>query len=293
MALREHNKSEGYIIPGELFKVPSKARAIWHHLGAWALRHFLTRSLQQLAQHIPKHDKISDQSCNPRFTALRIVLNSIVEEPEIHLQSPGSISNKVKGFLSYLKERSHPEFSGVVFVRERVTAYVLSALLDAHPLTRNVFRCAPCVSSSVRSESWTQYDSLSVELNEDVVLQFRRGQKNLIIATSVLEEGIDLPACHLVISFDAPDNITSFIQRRGRARQDVSEFAVMKAKDDESISASSKQFRDLERQMQDVCLDHQRSHRVSEMDDIQLDEVVLQLRLHTGFASHLSKSFVG
>lgn len=107
------------------------------------------------------------------------------------------------------------------------------------------------------------------------MLQFRSGLKNLIIATSVLEEGIDLLAYHLVISFDSPDNITSFIQRRGRARQGVSEFVVMKAADDVFITASSKQCGDLERQMQNISLDHQRSHQVPEMDDKQSHEVFL------------------
>ncbi|KAJ5553758.1 hypothetical protein N7494_003136 [Penicillium frequentans] len=288
--LCEHSKSEGYSIPGELLKVPTRARVIWYQLGAWALRHFLTKSLQGFAQYIADDIKTSSsRSCNKRLLALRTVLNSIVESPGIYLQSPGSISNKAERLLSFLKERSHPDFSGVIFVRERVTAYVLSALLDAHPWTRNAFRCAPCVSNAARSESWAQYDAMSVERNEDVVPQFRRSLKNLLIATSVLEEGIDLPACHLVISYDSPENIISFMQRQGRARKDVSDFVVMRSKDDESISASLKQFSALGTQMQDMCLDHQRSNPVLEMDDEQLENVDLQLRLHTGFASSLPK----
>lgn len=287
--LREHSKSENYI-PSELSKVPSRARAIWHHLGAWAFQHFLTKVLQHFVQHITRHEDIySVRSQNHRSTALKNVLNRIVDSPGISLQSPNSISNKVMQLLSFLKERSHPEFSGIIFVRERVTAHVLSELIGAHRLTQNAFRCAAYVSSSVRSELWAKHDSLSVETNEDAVIQFRSGLKNLIIATSVLEEGIDLPACHLVISFDSPDNITSFIQRRGRARTVVSEFVVMEASDDELVVSPSKQYGNLERQMQDMCLDHQRSHQVSEMVDEQSDKVSLQLRLYTGFASHVPR----
>jgi ERCC4-related helicase len=293
MELHESGKSDGYSIPSEFSKIPSKARAIWHHLGAWALRHFLSKCLQQVAQHITKNENSSSVcSSHQRCTALRNVLGSIVEDAVVPIQSTSSISNKVERVLSFLKERSHPEFSGVIFVRERVTAYVLSALLNAHPLTQNAFRCAPCVSSSVQSETWAKYDALSVGRNEDVVLQFRSGLKNLIIATSVLEEGIDLPACHLVISFDLPDNMTSFIQRRGRARQGISEFAVMEGKEAGFTSASSKQYNALESQMQAICLDHQRSHQILEVDDEQSIESFLQLRLHTGFACHLSKLLV-
>jgi ERCC4-related helicase len=191
MELCENEKKEGYSISDDLRKFPTKARAIWYYLGAWALRHFLAKNYQDVARHVAKHeDSSSVRSPNSRYEALMTLLNRVLEGPVVQFQAPGSISNKVEQLLSFLKEKSNPGFSGVIFVRERVTAYVLSALLNAHSLTRNVFRCAPCVSSSAHSESWAKNDALPFENNENVVLQFRSGKKNLIIATSVLEEGM-------------------------------------------------------------------------------------------------------
>lgn len=63
----------------------------------------------------------------------------------------------------------------------------------------------------------------------------------------------------------------------------------MKVADDELITASSKQYGDFERQMQDIFLDHKRSHQVPEMDGKQSDEVFIQLQLDTGFASPVSR----
>ena len=44
----------------------------------------------------------------------------------------------------------------------------------------------------------------------------RSGAKNLIISTSICREGIDIGACNIVICFEKPPNLKSFIQRRGR-----------------------------------------------------------------------------
>jgi ERCC4-related helicase len=52
----------------------------------------------------------------------------------------------------------------------------------------------------------------------DMLNDFQQRRKNLIISTNVLEEGIDITACYMVICFNKPPNLKSFVQRRGRAR---------------------------------------------------------------------------
>ncbi|KAJ5556705.1 ATP-dependent helicase dcl2 [Penicillium frequentans] len=256
MELRENGKAEGYSIPDDISKLPMKARAICCDLGAWALQYFLTKNFQLVARHVAKQEAIpSVQSPGHIYTALVTALGQILESPVVQLDDPGSICNKVEQLLAFLKLRDQEGFSAA----------------------RNSFRCAPCVSSSANSESWAKDE---FQEGEEVVLQFRSGLKNLIIATSVLEEGIDLPACHLAISYEVPDNITSFIQRRGRARTKICEFAVMTELDSESESMNSKRWKDLERQMESICLNHQRSHR--EMDERQSVINSLQLRTHAG-----------
>lgn len=42
---------------------------------------------------------------------------------------------------------------------------------------------------------------------------------NLLVATSVLEEGIDVPSCNLVVRFDRIQTYTSYVQSMGRARK--------------------------------------------------------------------------
>lgn len=49
----------------------------------------------------------------------------------------------------------------------------------------------------------------------------------MLIASEVVEEGIDVKICELVVNFDLPETLKSFIQRRGRARAINSSMIVM------------------------------------------------------------------
>jgi ERCC4-related helicase len=46
-------------------------------------------------------------------------------------------------------------------------------------------------------------------------------------ATNVLERGIYVTASNLVLCFDPPSHVKSFIQRRGRALQETSQYVIM------------------------------------------------------------------
>jgi hypothetical protein len=52
-------------------------------------------------------------------------------------------------------------------------------------------------------------------------------QLNLLVATKVGEEGLDIQTCCLVIRFDLPETVSSFIQSRGRARMPQSEYVFL------------------------------------------------------------------
>lgn len=52
-------------------------------------------------------------------------------------------------------------------------------------------------------------------------------QVNFLLTTDVAEEGIDIPRCSCTIRFDLPTTVRSYIQSRGRARQNGSCFILM------------------------------------------------------------------
>ncbi|KAJ9457515.1 Protein Dicer [Diplonema papillatum] len=61
----------------------------------------------------------------------------------------------------------------------------------------------------------------------DVITRFKTGAFNLMVATNVAEEGIDIPVCNFVARYDAQFSVTSLIQSRGRARARNSIFVVV------------------------------------------------------------------
>lgn len=59
------------------------------------------------------------------------------------------------------------------------------------------------------------------------LVKFKKGDLNCLFATSVAEEGLDIPDCNLVIRYDLYNTMIQYIQSRGRARHENSEYIHM------------------------------------------------------------------
>ena len=53
------------------------------------------------------------------------------------------------------------------------------------------------------------------------IKNFRDGDCNVIVATSVLLEGVDIPRCNFAINYGMPGNEITFVQARGRVRANM------------------------------------------------------------------------
>ena len=139
-----------------------------------------------------------------------------------------SASPKVCLLLEIMAKEMHDQTAAILFVKTRAAVALLFVLLTAHPRTKGILRAGMFIGTSSnqarksRLGDWTSIGDQSTTLDD-----LRNGSKNLIIATSVLEEGIDITACNLVVCFESPVNLKSFVQRRGRARHEQSKFVIM------------------------------------------------------------------
>jgi ERCC4-related helicase len=143
------------------------------------------------------------------------------------------LSPKVECLIKFLVKEEKPGFSGLIFVQQRAVVSVLSQILSVHPDTMHRFKCASFVGLSNNANGKLVVGDLTDTAAQSQALnEFREGCKNLIVTTDALEEGIDVPACHFVVSYNNLPTLKSFVQRRGRARQRESLFGIMVPQND-------------------------------------------------------------
>lgn len=168
---------------------------------------------------------------------------------------------------------SDPSF--IVFVKERATTVVVSHILTTHPEVRKSFRVGVMVgTSSVPGIKRDFLDLPGGSSGSTDLEAFRAGKKNLLIATSVLEEGIDVPACNLIVCVDKPANLKAFIQRRGRARMRQSQLYILVDEQDLNVSKNWEQLEaEMKRHYEDEKRNIQHIEALEDADELDYPDL--------------------
>ncbi|KRZ14848.1 Endoribonuclease Dicer [Trichinella zimbabwensis] len=129
-------------------------------------------------------------------------------------------------FINNLLTSSNKPF-GIVFVNQRLVAFCIAMLIDTakklQPRSYSYIEVDYIVGCKMSAE----FVEPSYARQEEVLKNFRNGNLNLLVATSILEEGIDVRQCNYVIRFDMPLTFRSFVQSKGRARQKVAYYTIL------------------------------------------------------------------
>jgi ERCC4-related helicase len=205
----------------------NKSKDILDELGPWAADRYISELVHLFLQRVDSPTTYSDSWTSEDRTYLAGHLRRIAILPhQLKLPAKYNMSDKVNKLIQELLS-AEKEVVGIVFVRSRAAVNVLCALLREHPDIRKRYRIGSIVGSSgskIRRQNMYEYPA---SVSNDTLRDFRSGAINLLVSTSVLEEGIDVAVCNLVICFDETTTLRSHIQRRGRARKQKSRMIVL------------------------------------------------------------------
>nr|XP_023678448.1 interferon-induced helicase C domain-containing protein 1 [Paramormyrops kingsleyae] len=116
------------------------------------------------------------------------------------------------------------EASGIVFTKTRLSAIALSQWIQENRKFEEVgVRAGHLIGGGDQSI----VKPMTPKEQKEVLAKFRTGEINLLIATTVAEEGLDYKQCNLVIRYCLVTNEIAMIQARGRGRAEDSSYTVL------------------------------------------------------------------
>ena len=164
---------------------------------------------------------------NSQATQIERELKRSLRQLLIILKQLDTIENPL---LNLAKEKlidafsNNPDSKGIMFVRTKKHALSICKWIKNLPESLH-FGIKPRVITGHTRE--TGAGMTQVE-QEEVMKSFRESGCNLLVATSVAEEGLDVPACNLVIRFQHVSSEIAKKQTLGRARAEESEgFTIL------------------------------------------------------------------
>ncbi|KAI1921597.1 Dicer-like protein 2 [Ophidiomyces ophidiicola] len=204
-------------------------------LGPWAADTFLAKCIKQLKDkntdifesNRSDWDKKDDLYISEAL--LKIPMN---HERDILNTVPEEISTKCRCLITFLQKEHSKSSIGIIFAKERATVTMLAHLIKMHPHLEHIRAAAFLGNSAYMSRKSDITELHKSNEQKTTITDLRAAKINLIVTTAVLEEGIDIPVCDVVISFDLPSDLRSYIQRRGRARKKDSKFALFVSSSD-------------------------------------------------------------
>lgn len=143
-------------------------------------------------------------------------LSSIQSELE---ESSRIFSKKFQDLKAILLDfQNDPKFSGIILVERRQLCKALFLLIQEEEIDF----LKPCYLTGHGDHDV----GMAFNKQKEILNKFQSGTCNLLVATKIAEEGIDIQPCKLVVQFNGFSTIKSYIQSRGRARHRSSKFYV-------------------------------------------------------------------
>ncbi|XP_065660737.1 endoribonuclease Dicer isoform X3 [Hydra vulgaris] len=149
------------------------------------------------------------------------------------------LTTKAASFLRdvLLAEKNYfQELHAIVFTQRRCTAVVLSKLINYQIEKDETYKGlnSDFVLGHAFDSNICLIDGSMKSKKQNLILSnFKQDKFNVLVSTSVVEEGLDVRKCNLVVRFDGINNYREYAQSKGRARASGSKFIIMTEEEQE------------------------------------------------------------
>ncbi|KAG9677170.1 dicer-like protein 1, partial [Aureobasidium melanogenum] len=264
---------------GSLFGNAIKIRS---HLGDWCADRYwgfamaeerskkMESRVEQAARSSNSMEEV-DLELEQIRKAMEIISNHDFGRPRADLSD---LSEKVKNLHAYLDAHygRSTEDRCIVFVEQRSTAYLLHQVFEI--IGGPHLRAGLLIGASNG-----RLDDVQSTFRGQVVtlIKFRKGELNCLFATSVAEEGLDIPDCNLIVRFDVCKTMIQYVQSRGRARRKNSRFLHMKEKHNWDHDNALREIRGAEMVMRTFCKDLPADRQLDGDNDLVFTQEMINL----------------
>ncbi|XP_043525578.1 endoribonuclease Dicer [Frieseomelitta varia] len=158
------------------------------------------------------------------------------EKERIYKYSSDQVRQLFKILKDFYKNKTDDQiFFCIIFVKRRFTAKILYQILKNISMHDEEYKFLhPDFLMGVSVNPYKNSKELLCisKRNKEVLLRFRNGLLNCLVATDIIDEGIDVPKCSLVVRYDFPLDVRTYIQSKGRARHVCSHYKILVQKDE-------------------------------------------------------------
>uniref|UniRef100_A0A8C3CW93 RNA helicase n=1 Tax=Cairina moschata TaxID=8855 RepID=A0A8C3CW93_CAIMO len=167
---------------------------------------------------VTKQDE-TDEFLIDLFHAKKKQLKELARKPEYENEKLIKLRNTLMEEFTKTKEPR-----GIIFTKTRQSAFALFQWIMDNPKFEEVgIKAHYLIGAGHNSET----KPMTQNEQREVIDKFRGGSVNLLIATTVAEEGLDIKECNIVIRYGLVTNEIAMLQARGRARADESTYALV------------------------------------------------------------------
>ncbi|EPQ03440.1 Interferon-induced helicase C domain-containing protein 1 [Myotis brandtii] len=148
------------------------------------------------------------------------MLKKLAENPQYENEKLTKLRNTIMEQYT----RTAGSARGIIFTKTRQSAYALSQWITENEKFAEVGVKAHHLIGAGHS---SEFKPMTQNEQKEVISKFRTGKINLLIATTVAEEGLDIEECNIVIRYGLVTNEIAMVQARGRARADESTYVLV------------------------------------------------------------------